>query len=428
MARREQFEPYRLSPDDYAAWRASRPNPRVTSAPTIEFVTIGDTAPLAASVIEARIPEIRLGEPLDLDAVETALNRVYGIVIYQNVRYALVEDGGRQGLGIEVVERSWGPGFAQLGLRYSSASDEDARFGLAISYLRTGINPPGGEWRATLQLGDEPGFVADLYQPLGQQALAFVNPALEVSSTQLNVFENEELAAELKLRSATFELGVGRELMDRGEIRGGFRVGGGDTRFRVGDPGAVPYDSFHRGELFTRASFDTLDNVSFPRTGSVATVEWRGSNESVLGADHDYDQLLLSAVHARTWGRHTVLSTLRYDATISGTTPAYSLFGMGGFRDLSGLNSREITGQHATRLGASYYRRIGDLALFPAFVGFSVEVGNVWESRDDISLEDSIWGGALWAGVDTPAGPVFLAYGSAEGGHDAFYVFLGRLF
>jgi outer membrane translocation and assembly module TamA len=199
---------------------------------------------------------------------------------------ALVEDGGRQGLGIEVVERSWGPGFAQLGLRYSSASDEDARFGLAISYLRTGINPPGGEWRATLQLGDEPGFVADLYQPLGRQALAFVNPALEVSSTQLNVFENEELAAELKLRSATFELGVGRELMDRGEIRGGFRVGGGDTRFRVGDPGAVPYDSFHRGELFTRASFDTLDNVSFPRTGSVATVEWRGSNESVLGADH----------------------------------------------------------------------------------------------------------------------------------------------
>ncbi|MEJ2343073.1 MAG: hypothetical protein P8Y10_12815, partial [Gemmatimonadales bacterium] len=47
-----------------------------------------------------------------------------------------------------------------------------------------------------------------------------------------------------------------------------------------------------------------------------------------------------------------------------------------GFRDLSGLNSGQRTGQYVTRLGATYYRRIGDLALFPAFVGFSVEVGN----------------------------------------------------
>ncbi len=95
---------------------------------------------------------------------------------------------------------------------------------------------------------------------------------------------------------------------------------------------------------------------------------------------------------------------------------------------MSGLHAHELTGQHVTRFGASYYRRIGDLALFPAFVGVSAEVGNAWSSRSDISLDDSIWGGSVWAGVDTPAGPVFVGYGSAEGGDHAFYLFLGRLF
>ena len=79
-------------------------------------------------------------------------------------------------------------------------------------------------------------------------------------------------------------------------------------------------------------------------------------------------------------------------------------------------------------MGTGYYRRIGDLALFPAFAGFTVEVGNVWDDRSDISLGNSIWGGSLWAGVDTPVGPVYVGYGTAEGGTDAFYVFLGSIF
>jgi NTE family protein len=428
MAHAEEFRPYQLSEEEYAAWRASLPNPRRTNTPTIDFIHLGDTEPLAPSVIEARIQDVEIGQPLDLDKLEKSLNRVYGLGIYQNVRYGIAEDDGREGLALDFIERSWGPNFVQLGLRYSSASDEDVLFGLAASYLRTGINDLGGEWRSTILLGDEPGFFADLYQPLGGKALTFVNPSLDIETKALNIFEDEELAAELRLRSAIFELGVGRELMDWGELRGGFRVGAGDTKLHVGDPAVTPFGSFHRGELFARFSVDTLDNISFPREGTFSTIEWRGSETGAFGAEHDYDQLLISSVHAWTWGRHTLLSTLRYDATISGQTPAFGLFGVGGFRDLSGLNSRELTGQYATRIGASYYRRIGDLALFPAFVGFSAEVGNAWESRSDISLDRSIWGGSIWAGVDTPAGPIFLAYGSAEGGHDAFYVFLGRLF
>jgi len=428
MNRQAQFLPYQLNAQDYAAYKERLPNPRTTELPTIDFIRVGDTQPLAPSVIEARIEDVVIGQPLDLDTLEQTLNRVYGLGVYQNVRYALVEDGAEHGLDIDLISRSVGLDYVQLGLRYASVSDENSRLGIAASYVRTGINELGGEWRSTFSVGEDPGLRSDWYQPFGPKALTFVNPSLEIDAIVRNIFVDRELAAEVKLRSAIFEFGVGREFLGWGELRGGFRVGSGDTRLRVGDPAAVPFDGFHRGELFTRFSVDTLDDISFPLEGHFAAVEWRGSNASVLSADGDYDQLLLEWVHAKTWGRHTLLSTVRYDATVSGQTPMFALFDFGGFRDLSGLHQDEITGQHVARIGASYYRRIANSAFFPAFVGFSAEVGNAWTNRRDISLKRSIWGGSIWAGVDTPAGPVFIAYGSSEGGHDAVYVFLGHLF
>jgi NTE family protein len=45
-----------------------------------------------------------------------------------------------------------------------------------------------------------------------------------------------------------------------------------------------------------------------------------------------------------------------------------------------------------------------------------------------MSLDDTIFGASLWAGVSTPVGPVYVGVGRAEGGDHAFYVFLGRVF
>ncbi|MGD8809097.1 MAG: hypothetical protein PVG24_05800, partial [Gammaproteobacteria bacterium] len=272
------------------------------------------------------------------------------------------------------------------------------------------------------------GFLADYHQPLGSAGRFFFAPSLDITTTLFNDFEGDNLVSELALREANVELAAGRELGVWGEIRGGIRRANGETRLRVGDPIAFPNRDYQRGELFVRWSVDTLDSIAFPRSGILSQLEWRGSQPDRLAADAEYDQLHFDYGIAKSWGRHTLLSTLRYDATISGTAPLDRLYRFGGFFDLSGLNRDQLSGQFVTRVGASYYRRIGDLALFPAFVGVAVELGNVWDRRSDISLDDSLFGGSLWAGVDTPVGPVYVAYGSAEGGRDAFYVFLGRIF
>jgi NTE family protein len=148
----------------------------------------------------------------------------------------------------------------------------------------------------------------------------------------------------------------------------------------------------------------------------------------LLHADANFDQMLLETAYAKTWGRHTVLSTFRYDATISGEAPVSSQARMGGLFDLSGLNRNQLAGQHALRVGASYYRRIGDLALFPAFAGVSFELGNVWDDREAIGIGTALFGAALWAGVNTPVGPVYVGVGRSDNGQTAAYVSLGRSF
>jgi NTE family protein len=199
----------------------------------------------------------------------------------------------------------------------------------------------------------------------------------------------------------------------------------GDYRLRVGDPLLLPAGHFRLRGTFARFSVDALDSVAFPRAGSSAAIEWRRSR---LSGDGDLDQLLTHAAAAHTWGRHTLLGTFRYDATMSGDAPLHSWFRLGGFRDLSGLTRGELSGRNAARVGMSYYREIGDLARFPAFAGVSLERGNVWDERHDMSYDDAIAAASLWAGIATPIGPVFLGAGRTDDGRSAVYLSLGGAF
>ena len=174
MSNREQFAPLMLSETDYAAYVAGLVDPRMQELPVVDFVRLENRSEIADSVVQTRLRDIEVGQPLDVESVEQAMNKVYGLEYYQNVRYGLVtEEDGATGLEVELDPRSWGPNYLQLGMEYSSASDADALFGLAASYLSTAINELGGEWRATFYVGDEPGLVSDLYQPFGERRPVF---------------------------------------------------------------------------------------------------------------------------------------------------------------------------------------------------------------------------------------------------------------
>jgi NTE family protein len=417
-----------IEADVYAAQRDAQVG-RKPSAPTrIDFVRLENNSVIADSIIERYLDEIELGAPLDLDRIEETVNKIYGLGLYQNVRYQVVDDGDRAGLVFTLEERSWGPAYAQLGLQFNGSSNQDVLFGLSASYLRTALNSLNGEWRATAAVGSEPALFLDYHQPFGADGRYFVAPSLSVSSTLLSLYEGDVRVTDARIRESTVELGVGRELGTWGEVRLGLRRSAGDVDSEIGATEQLPEGRFDEGAFFARLSIDTLDDVAFPRSGLAATLEWRRSRPEGLSADVEFDQLSLLASHAKTWDRYTLLSTLRYDRTFDGTAPLTSEFLFGGLFDLSGFGRQIIATQNVGRIGASFYRRVNDLALFPAFVGVSLEYGGVWDTDEATNFDDALLGGSLWVGLDTPIGPVYGAYGRTREGDSAFYLVLGRIF
>jgi NTE family protein len=424
VAAAASLAPLALSENEYRVHLASRTAPS-RDVPIVEFVRVNNESKLPDSLVEARAAAIPVGVPFDADATRAAIAKIHGLGLYQNVRYELVDEDGRTGVEIDAVQRSWGPDYLQIGLQYSAAGGDDSKFGIGLSYLRTALNSSGGEWRSSLSLGDEQSMSSVFHQPFGRSALFFFAPELQRENALVNVFDDDVRVAEARARELRLTIAAGRELDTWGEVRLGVARGTGEAQVQVGDPTLSDVD-FDVGELFTRFTFDTLDNVYFPSGGSHLALEWRTSRES-LGADDEYDQVALRAVTAKTFGRHTLVGSVRYESTIDGTAPIHALPQLGGFFDLSGYSERELTGQHSGRLLGAYYRRMGNFARMPIYAGVTLEAGNVWNTRDAISLDDSLGGGSIWVGADTVVGPVYVGYGRAEGGAESFYFYIGRV-
>lgn len=427
MAKASELMPLALDAVDYRAHRQARSSHPSEALPSIDFVRLDNQSKLADNVIYGRIGDLVTdGGPVDITAIEKAIARIYGLQLFQNVRYEVVTEGPSTGLEIQVQDRSWGPNYLQFGIEYSSTTDHSV-FGLNSSYLRTEINRNGGEWRSGLTLGEEQGLFTELYQPLGERATFFFHPSLTLEESVVSLYEDGDRVAELAVPRAEFSLAAGRELGMWGEWRIGILRSTGDVDVRVGNPSLRVDDQFHEGMFFTRLSVDTLDNVHFPTAGTAFRAEWRASRES-LGADEDFDQFIANASATKSWGRHTFTGGIRFNSTRSGKSPVQNLPRIGGFFDLSGFNQNELSGQHVGRLLGAYYRRIGDIALLPAYTGATIEIGNAWNSRAAISLDNSIVAGSVWIGADTPIGAAYLGYGTAEGGISSIYVRLGSLF
>jgi NTE family protein len=413
-----------LSEADYAAYlsreRAPRPGP-----PVIHFVKIENQSRLGDDVIRAYLT-VNVGEPLDVEALEADIGQIYGLELFENVWYEIVEEEGQTGLVVCTRERSWGPNYLQFGMTSANDFDGDSSFNVSISYLRTAINSLGGEWRSILQIGEEPFFYTELYQPLDIHTRYFFAPRLLVGRENFNLYESGDRIAEYRVTRYGIEISGGRQFGTWGEGRIGYRRQAGDVEVQVG-PAFLSDIDFDAGEAFLRLSLDELDNVNFPRSGAYATLEWTASRED-LGADTSFDQVLFNSIGARSWGRHTLAGGIRFNTTLDSDAPIQSRFRTGGFLSLSGFNPDELSGQHEGLFRLIYYRRIGDFNLMPTFLGVSFEVGNVWEDEDDIKLDNTLVAGSVFLGVDTVLGPIYLGYGQAEHGNGSAYFYLGRVF
>lgn len=416
---------FSLSEEEYRAHLAERKaRRRHVTRPVIDEVRIVNQSRLADAVIAAKL-NLETGMPLDVDRIESDLGRIYGLDLFESVYYDIVnESPDHSVLTVNARETSWGPNYLQFGVAIFD-DFKGPNFNLAAAYTRTAVNRLSGEWRTGVQVGQERGVFTEFYQPLDYALRNFVHVKVSFIDETDNIFDADgNKLSELGLRSYGIVAAGGRELGTWGEVRAGVVREAGEISVQVGAPGE-PDVEFDTGEAFFQFAVDELDEVEFPRVGGDLRVRCAAGLEK-LGSDAEYEQAVVEGSYAYTLGCYTGLFGGTFATTRDSDAPYQSLFELGGFARLSGLEEYELKGQHSVFLSGTFYRRLGGFKMFTFFGGGSLEYGNVFQDRADIGLDGGIVAGSMFLGINTLIGPVHLAYGRAEGGRGTLYCILGQ--
>jgi NTE family protein len=280
-----------------------------------------------------------------------------------------------------------------------------------------------------VQIGDTPRFFSEFYQPVDESLRYFIAPRLEYKSWNINNYSDGVLLSQYRVHAAEAGLDVGRQFENWGQFRLGLRRGFGRVGIRVGPE--QPAVRFNSGAVYAALAYNRLDSFNFPRRGTQAEAVWM-IPRTELGSDFSGNGLTLNWLSAATLGRHTFLAGLTVQSVLASEAPLQNSYALGGFLNLSGYAADELSGQHTGLARLVYYYRLAGTGLgefhMPLYAGFSLEAGNAWAIKSDISGRTLIYAGSLLVGADTYLGPIYLACGQAEGGHRSLYLYVGHKF
>jgi len=395
------------------------------TVPVIGFIEVDNDSRIDDVVLREKLHQ-QIGEPLDLVQLMKDIRQIYGLGTFDRVQYQLEKQGKETGLKLVVRRKPWGPNYLQFGLMLSSDLVTENNALIRIGLNRMPVNRLNGEWRSILTFGREPGLDTELYQPLAAGSSWFVQPRAFAINNRFNIIENGQIIAETSVNRFGGSLALGKEFSNNGDARLGYRRYFGKTEIAIGDP-ELPSGTIHGGELFGSVRFDTLDDTFFPRHGARGRLSLLGSRES-LGADQDFDQLSMELAGAMSWDRHTLLASIRLDGTVNGQAPVQNYFRLGGLFNLPGYLDNELSAQNVVLLRTGYLRESGKVLSMPFYLGGTIQYGNVIEDHSNVDLKDLQLACALFMGLDSLLGPVYLGYGVAESGSNSFYLLIGGLF
>jgi NTE family protein len=408
------------------AVRRHAPPPQVASV-RLDFVDLDNGSTLEDQILLNRLT-LKRGDPLDLDRLEADLEAIYALDVFDAVRYDIVRDRERgTGVIINAQPRTWGPNYLQFGLTLATDFDAVTDFSMGMAYTRNAINRLGADLRVSAAMGRFAGIETDWHQPLDYRGAWFVHPATFWARERRHLYEGTRNRGEVDIDRWGLRLGGGRNFGPRAQLRADYL----SARESVGVSSGVAPDALlddrRVGELSVSARYDSLNHIHFPTRGSLLELTATHA-DSWLDSSLEYQQVELTSTTAWTSGRWSLLTRGQLGISSDDPIPLHARYRLGGFGRLSGLPPDALQDRQAALLAVSGQRRIADLRLLPIYAGASLEVGNTWDDRSDMNLEDLRFAGSLYLGIDTFLGPWYLAFGLDEDGHSSFYFHLGNPF
>ncbi len=416
----------------YALRRESARRP----PPVIDFVQVDPGSERYAAAADKLFGDL-VGKPLDPDAVAQRVTALYGRGGLDTLDYHVIGDPSRYGLAIDTRPDSQGSNYLRFGLSLQDDFQGNATYNAALRYVMRDITRTAGEWVTDLQVGTTSLVATELFLPLRPYSPWFVMPHVSDVARDLYVYQGQSLEAEYRVHTFDYGTDLGRQFGNWGEVRVGVQREQGHYVLEIGEPSdpnlpQQDFTPFDTRSYFVRFSYDRLDNVNFPRSGQQANLQWSG-NYNAIGAAQTTDQVTANYLGAYSFGRNTLSFSASGGMTLeSQVTDINLLFPLGGFLNLSGLREQSLLGPNFGILRGLYYRQIGrggpGYFDVPTYLGMSLEIGNVWQTRSEASFSNTQKDASIFLGLDTFLGPVYVASGFDDHGHQEYYLFLGRTF
>ena len=434
---RTQLAALSVSPEQYAAFEQ-----RLARAPEklpaqLDFVTVEGTRYANPEVLEQQMAT-QPDKPFQLKTLETDLARMYGRGDFDQIDYELTTVGAQTGVVVKVLEKSWGPNFLRFGTSLSTDFQGETFFNLMGGHKRVWVNSLGAEWTNEVVLGSTRRFATEFYQPITLGSGLFVSAYGLMQRSPEFIFDGDSRVAEYDVLYETAGLDLGAALGASGEVRAGFKY----THYR-GDPtiGDKTFPTILTNESGARIllRWDTMDHPYFPRSGLRATAEsFYGSRRTEL-----FGQENLTLSFNDNSSRNSVIvdaamplakeTFLNFQARVGGITKSHADnviedFNLGGFLQLSGLRTNQLSGNYLAFARAVGYHQITTMPMVgrAVYVGASLETGNTWDQREDISSKLRA-AGSVFLAADTWLGPFYIGWGITSAGERSYYLYLGRI-
>jgi len=437
---REALARFAVGEARYAGWVQSRSAQALANADrvgrigAIRFEGVSEER----AALLARGLEAEPGQRVDVPMIEADLQKLSAAGDYERIDYTLTrrEDNGTEDLTINLRENAWGPNYLRVGLDLRTDFQGEGAFNLRISHNRHWLNESGAEWRNRVQLGETVGLFSEIYQPLGGNSERFVAAYVDGSIRKVELFSDEGDALALVQRQGV-KIGadVGWPIGLRGTV-GEARLGVVASARRAKPellsaaiPAGVSTVRWTERGLRAAVIADQLDFANFPSRGYRGQAELSWGRREVDGdTSNDFTRLESSFTTVKTWGVHSFNLGGRLAYTNQIPLAAIDEYSLGGFQNLSGYRTAQVAGNYLLFGRLTYYQRLAyNVGVARAlFVGGSLEAGNAWTERSDITLRQLRGAGSLFVGADTGIGPLYLSIVSAPRGYTGLYLFLGR--
>ena len=420
-----------LPPEQYAAVRLRQgPASKEAMITVVDEIRVEGTKRINSQVVLQSMETVP-GKPLDRDTLDLDLRRIYGQGDFENVGYTVEEIDGKRVLTVKVLEKPQ-THYVRFGLELEADLGQRSFFNLYASHRAKALNRFGAEWRNDLVLGRNVLLATEFYQPLSERQYFFVAPQLRYSNKPLDLYVDDLLSAEYQDQSGVVQFDVGANFLQYGQARLGIAIG--ERRFSQ-QSGSVALPSGAttniRAAVFD-LKLDQFAGVNFPTGGWGAGANLYSQLDS-LGGDNPYTRWRAGAGAAASAGRHTFeLGVAAGGKLGSDPIPLYDQFELGGFLRLSGLAPGQLRTQDFQFVRLGYRTKLADIPLFEGmYFGASLEAARarpfipVWRG-EYVDDRITIPAGALYVGIDSPLGPLYLGFGYSSRDHSAVYLYLGR--